>query len=216
MQNRRDNINFYDEQILPQDFHMPGIEPWIAGILKRHQLNFILDLGSGIGFWGYLIKSYVARGSTEQPKVIGVDLDIEKLSWLKKMNLYDEVVRSDIRYLPFRDKSFDTIMAIESLYFKDFWNSLDVIEALSTDGGLIILSRGLSEDDRRELIKRGYDVYHVYLRGLMLRRINDGKDLFSDAKLKRLAFLIKIFYKVFKPKAKDYIIALKVQDHGGK
>jgi predicted TPR repeat methyltransferase len=67
--------------------------------LKRHQLNFILDLGSGIGFWGYLIKSYVTRGSAEQPKVIGVDLDIAKLSWLKKMNLYDEVVRSDIRYL---------------------------------------------------------------------------------------------------------------------
>jgi SAM-dependent methyltransferase len=206
----------YDEGLLPQDFHMPGIEPWIAAVLKRHEPGLVLDLGAGLGFWGHLIKSYVARGSTRQPTVVGVDLDIGKLSQLKKACSYDEVVCSDIRRPPFRDKAFNTIMAIESLYFKDFWSSLEVIEALSTDGGLIILSRGLSEDDRRELIKRGYDVYHVYLRGLMLRRINDGKDLISDVKLKRLAFLIKMFYKVFKPKAKGYIIALKVQNHGGK
>jgi hypothetical protein len=141
--------------------------------------------------------------------IVGVDLDIKKLSQLKKMNLYDEVVCSDIRYLPFRDKAFDTIMAIESLYFKEFWSSLDMIERSSANGGLIILNRGLNEDDKKKLMKRGYDVYCVYLRGLMLKKLNDGKDLFNDTKLKRLAFLIKLFYKLFKPKAKDYVIALK-------
>jgi SAM-dependent methyltransferase len=199
----------YDEDLLPRDFHMPGIEPWITAALKRHKPGLVLDLGAGLGFWGHLIKSYVARGSARQPTVVGVDLEKEKLGQLKRMNSYDEAVRSDIRCLPFRDKAFDTIMAIESLYFKEFRSALNAIEVLSVDGGLIVLSRGLSEGDWRELIKRGYEVYRVYLRGLMLRRLNDGKDLFSDTKLKRFAIPIKLLYWAFKPKARDYVIALK-------
>jgi SAM-dependent methyltransferase len=155
----------YDEDLLPRDFHMPGIEPWVAAALKRHKPSLVLDLGVGLGFWGHLIKSYVARGSARQPTVVGVDLDAEKLGQLKKLSSYDEVARGDIRRPPFRGKAFDTIMAMESLYFKELWSSLSAIESLSVDGGLIVLSRGLSEGDRRELIRKGYEVYRVYLRG---------------------------------------------------
>jgi SAM-dependent methyltransferase len=208
----RTALPYYDEKLLPQDFHMPGIEPWIAAILKQHQPTLVLDLGAGMGFWGYLIKSYISRGSAHQPTVVGVDIDVDKLRQLKKVaNTYDETILSDIRYLPFRDKIFDTILAIESLYIKELWDTLSIIESLSVNEGLIILSRGLSKNDRRKLIKRGYIVYHVYLRGLMLRRINDSKDLLYDTKLKHFVLLIKLFYKLFKPKAKDYVIALRLQ-----
>jgi len=35
----------YDEYLLPQDLHMPGIGPYIAGYLKQHKLGLVLDVG---------------------------------------------------------------------------------------------------------------------------------------------------------------------------
>lgn len=49
-----------------------------------------------------------------------------------------------------------------------------------------------------------------------MRRLNDGKDLFNDAKLKRFAIPIKLLYRALKPKARDYVIALKKKGHGGR
>jgi SAM-dependent methyltransferase len=210
MQNRRDNINFYDEQILPQDFHMPGIEPWVSMMLKRHKPNFVLDLGTGMGFWGFLIKSYITRNLVNSPTVIGLDLDVSKLRQLKRMKVYDELVCADIRYLPFRSKTFDTIIAIETLYLKEFPNIVKEIENLAIDRGVVIFSRGVSGVHRKILVKNGYDIYHVYLRGLMLERVNDKIELFSDKQVRMFSIFIKIFYKVFKPKARDYVIALKL------
>ena len=165
----------FDRKLLPQDFHMPGIEPWIAVIIRQHKPSLVLDLGVGMGFWGFLIKSYIARDLNEEPILIGVDIDIKKLMQLKKMNIYDELICSDIRYLPFKVKAFNMVIAIESLYMKEFWNVIRDIETLIDNNGLIILSRGFKEEIRKRLLSEGYDVYRVYLRGLMLTRLNDGE-----------------------------------------
>ena len=74
----------FDRKLLPQDFHMPGIEPWIAAILKRRVLRRVLDVGVGMGFWGYIIRSYITRNTDNNPEIIGLDLEISKLYQLKK------------------------------------------------------------------------------------------------------------------------------------
>ncbi len=198
-----------DEEFLPKDFHMPGIEPWIAQVMKQHELGTVLDLGVGMGFWGYLIRSYITRGSSNNPILIGIDVDREKLSQIKRMNVYDELICSDIRHLPFKPNVFNTILAVESLYMQDFQDILKALEALAKHRGLIILSKGIGKEARKELLREGYEIYRVCLRGLMLTRVKDGKSFFAIKALKYVAPIVKLCYKILPIKAKDYSIAIK-------
>ena len=125
------------------------------------------------------------------------------------MNIYDELICSDIRYLPFKVKAFNMVIAIESLYMKEFWNVIRDIETLIDNDGLIILSRGFKEEIRKRLLSEGYDVYHVYLRGLILTRLNNGEDFFATKEAKYIAPIIKVLYKMVRVKARDYTIAIK-------
>lgn len=199
----------YEKDLLPQDFHMPGIEPYIAGALKQHKLGLVLDIGVGAGFWGFLIRSYLTRGKCVDPTIIGIDLSADKLYQLKEMRIYDGLVCADIKHPPFRTESFDTIIAVESLYISDFQRALAGIEVLARGGGLIIFSRGLDQKVRKDLLSKGYEITRVYVRGLMLKRFNDGNEVFADKGVKRFSLALKLFYKMFKPKARNYVIALK-------
>lgn len=202
----------FDEELLRLDFHMPGIEPWMAAVLKQHQLGLVLDVGVGMGFWGYLIKSYLTRGKLGNSTIVGMDLDKEKLGHLNEMKVYDELLCADVRHLPFRAKTFNTIIAVESLYINKLQDVLGNIEVLVENRGLIVFSRGLSKKARSELFEQGYDVYRVYLRGLMLTRLGDGKDFFAIRGVESIALALKLLYSVLRPKACDYVIALKYVD----
>jgi len=70
-----------------------------------------LDVACGRGKWGYLIKA-----SHKQPEyIVGGDLDVESVNYVKAHNVYDHVVRFDARYLPFRDACFDLVLALEAI-----------------------------------------------------------------------------------------------------
>jgi ubiquinone/menaquinone biosynthesis C-methylase UbiE len=45
--------------------------------------------------------------------MVGGDLDIESVKYVKAHNVYDHVVRFDGRYLPFQAASFDMVLALE-------------------------------------------------------------------------------------------------------
>ena len=197
----------FDKDLLPQDFHMPGIEPYIAGLLEQQKLGIVLDIGVGLGFWGYLIRSYIMAARDDYPVIIGVDLKADTLCKLKEMRIYNELICADARCLPFKARSFDTIISIESLYWPvDITEALTNIVGLAKDEGLIIFSRGLNRNVRAHLLSRGYELFEVYLRGLMLKSLRDGKEFFANDRLKWLAFAIKFFQKWFKLK---YVIGLK-------
>lgn len=79
--------------------------------------NKILDVGCGYGKWGFLAKKYfwaACQGSScEEPFIAGLDCHQPNLDGLRAHRLYDELIRADAAYLPFRNKSFDTVLAIE-------------------------------------------------------------------------------------------------------
>lgn len=77
-------------------------------VLNSISGNCVLDCGCGIGRWGYLIKSV-----TPTKKVIGLEIDKTYLLFLRKKKYYNFLVQGDIAYLPFKPKSFDTVLAIE-------------------------------------------------------------------------------------------------------
>jgi 2-polyprenyl-3-methyl-5-hydroxy-6-metoxy-1,4-benzoquinol methylase len=74
----------------------------------------VIDCGCGYGRWGHLVRSSINMGG-DKAYMIGCDVFEPYLKVLKKYNPYDDLVKCDIRMLPFRGRSVDVIIAIEVL-----------------------------------------------------------------------------------------------------
>lgn len=86
-------------------------------IIPKIRGTAILDVGCGCGKWGFLVKKYFwssQNGSTmSEPFVVGVDRYFPLLPELNRHRIYDLLIHADATALPFQDKSFDTVLAIE-------------------------------------------------------------------------------------------------------
>lgn len=86
------------------------LDPFVMTVLAEKEQSY-LDLGCGRGKWGYLLKT-----SHKPPShVVGGDLDVECIRYVKSHRVYDDLVMFDGRHLPFRDESFDVVLASEVL-----------------------------------------------------------------------------------------------------
>ena len=91
----------------------------------------ILDVGSGYGKWGFLVKKFfweISGDPVASPFVAGSDIFPPHLNSLKKMNIYDLLVNSDASSMPFKNESFDTVIAVELLEHLNRDNGLNFIE----------------------------------------------------------------------------------------
>ena len=66
----------------------------------------VLDAGCG---WGRLLKR-MHEGGYENIEMFGVDIDDFSLRYAKTINEVDTFIKSDIRMLPFKDETFDTVI----------------------------------------------------------------------------------------------------------
>lgn len=84
----------------------------------------ILDVGCGQGYPMQLLKM-----SKQDLKATGVDLFDGYLKEAKKLGVYEKLVKADVRTLPFKSKSFDSVICLQ------------VIEHLSKKNGYALLKR---------------------------------------------------------------------------
>jgi len=107
------------------------LDPFVMTLLAEKSKSY-LDIACGRGKWGYLLKT-----SHKPPSyIIGGDLDKEVLQYVKMHGIYDDTVLFDGRYLPFREKSFDYVLAfevIEHMEKKDGMKLLDEAERVSKE-----------------------------------------------------------------------------------
>ena len=190
-------------------YHMLGIEPYIIGAMRNHDRGIILDLGIGLGFWGFITKTYAAMEWNGNPVLIGVDLEESVLQMHKGMRIYAELVRGDINRLPFKDGSFDTVIAIESLFAQSSKDTLMAVEKLAKTEGTVILSGFLEESRIDQLYESGYEIFRVRLWGLMMENIRNGKRMYIDRGLKRFSPLIWLLARFLHPGMPDYVIAIR-------
>jgi SAM-dependent methyltransferase len=89
-----------------------------------------LDVGCGLGKWGFLLKKYRWADNPESkpPTVTGIDLFEPHIKSLRAQNIYDSLAVGSATSLPFKDKSFDSTIACE------------VIEHLTEPEGLMLIS----------------------------------------------------------------------------
>ena len=102
----------------------------IPEVIESIKGNSVLDLGCGYGRIGYLVFSNwwsTASGAkiapTDIPKaerikrgfMVGADLLMHNLKVAKWHRVYDEHVQANACDLPFKSKSFDTIVCVEAI-----------------------------------------------------------------------------------------------------
>ncbi len=94
-----------------------------------HEIPFlksksVLDLGTGHGIWGYLMRS---EKEALDATIVGVDIHEPYLAFCKNFRVYDNLVRADAKSLPFAESVFDIVVAAE------------IIEHLPKAQGLFLL-----------------------------------------------------------------------------
>jgi ubiquinone/menaquinone biosynthesis C-methylase UbiE len=79
-----------------------------SAILGLSEGKIVLDCGCGIGRWGYLLRK---KGYT----VVGFDIKKNNTLQAKKYSKYQDLVVADASCIPFKDVTFDCLIAIELL-----------------------------------------------------------------------------------------------------
>jgi SAM-dependent methyltransferase len=193
-------------------FHSPGLEPWICGLLEQSRPSSVLDIGCGLGFWGFILK-----GLLLVPCVVGVDVDPVKVEFAKKLGVYDELYVSDIRAFSY-SKLFDATISVDALHGILDAELLRRLEALTKGGGRIILSlpnlpRSITVS---ELTCMGYVVYRYILRGFILVRVDRAEVHVRPSRL-RLWRILGLVTRLLHPMLKllgvlerGYLLAYKV------
>jgi len=96
------------------ELHEPVLrELWNVLLDIAEQDVCILDCGCGYGVWGFFIRVIDENTKITNIYSVGVDVDPEALGFCRKHRIYTDVVLADVRYLPFRARSFDVIIACE-------------------------------------------------------------------------------------------------------
>jgi SAM-dependent methyltransferase len=200
----------YDEEYT-YAFHSPGIEPWILGFLKsKSSLGRVLDVGCGLGSLALMLKLYL--GNVEY--LVGIDVSLEKIHKVERLNLYDELHVIDIRNFNLEQR-FDTLIALEVLHGLPADALMHIESLVKKSGSIVLVLPALpSGIDAKGLVKRGYKVYRYLLRGFVLIDLN-SYDIYL-AWQSRFLRVLKLFLTILMPLfkvtgilEKGYILAFK-------
>ncbi len=178
--------------------------------------GLLLDVGCGWGWFGFRLRiDREVRGL-----LIGLDVFAPTLRRLKKLNIYDGLVRADIRFIPFKDAIVDVVFAtevIEHLPKEEGYVFLDELDRVSRGMIIVTTPRGffpqgaydgnIFETHRsgwfeKDFVEKGYDVMLAGRSKILLKPIKT-----VTYYVNALAELLPIVVKKFLPK--EYIIALK-------
>jgi ubiquinone/menaquinone biosynthesis C-methylase UbiE len=86
------------------------LDPFVMTLLVEKGKS-CLDVACGKGKWGYLLRT-----SHKVPcYFVGGDLNLKSVKFVKDHKVYDDIILLEGGHLPFRDGSFDVVLAFEVL-----------------------------------------------------------------------------------------------------
>lgn len=173
--------------------------PHVMSKIFEDKFSSMVDCACGLGKWGYLTRVRLGMVGNEA-YLVGCDLWLPAVKFCREHRVYDDQVRCDVRALPFREHSFDIVVACEVLEHLSKAEGGRFIEqaeriasrrlAISTPNGEWHQDSTLSNDFQEhksawvsnELQKLGFDVTGVgglsaKRRSTLLRFLGRGKGL---------------------------------------
>jgi len=159
----------------------------LTGFVLRHisatgKKERILDMGCGVGFWGYFIR----KKKRENDYLIGIDIHKPYLDLAKRKHVYDDLVLCDASKLAFKADSFNLVLAsevIEHLPKNKGMELLADIERICKGRSIITTPNGYfpqdslieSEFHRSEWCVRDFRIRKYRVRGLGLKLVKSFK-----------------------------------------
>ena len=145
-----------------------------------------LDVGCGDGSFAHM--TFV------KPLDVGIDLRIE--SGVRGTSAYKHVVAADVRYLPFPDGAFRTIVGNSTLeHVEGAQDGMKEISRVLTHGGVLIFSVPCSEINHYFWVSRMTGVrnpylgeYHSQLNHINILSLQDWQKMCSDCGLEVVEF----------------------------
>lgn len=136
--------------------------------LSKYILPFVdgesvLDVGSGIGYYGYLCKYAYYKTKNPRPfkRIDAVEASPDTVKNLFKSNIYDNIYAISSTMLPFEDNSYDTVLSIEclehlyaedlELAFKELYRVCNNVLIISTPPPLLCSNSGWCKDEIKNL-----------------------------------------------------------------
>lgn len=91
--------------------HPTVYHPFLSALFPDLKNKKILDIGCGKGMVGYLIRT---QRDLTNSTLIGMDISESFLSFTKKHNIYDKLIKGNItKKLPFKKNSIDIVICSE-------------------------------------------------------------------------------------------------------
>ncbi|MBI4043486.1 MAG: class I SAM-dependent methyltransferase [Candidatus Diapherotrites archaeon] len=118
----------------------------IKGLIEKHAIQGKgLDIGCGEGF----IEERLGL------KVIGLEISLEALKRARREKRMQDCVNANAVRLPFKDKAFNFILLLETLYYHDARALLQEARRVCKKKGRIVLTVG-NKNDAGRLLRRAF------------------------------------------------------------
>ncbi len=162
-----------DKKLLPLKIFLLSLADPVCLVINKPAKS-ILDVGCGQGLPMQMIKMRM-----NVKRSVGVDIHIPYIKESKKKRIHNQYIKTDIRFLPFKDKSFDVVIGLqvlEHLLKKDSWKVLEKMERIAKKQVIIATPIGktyhpavdgnkhqlhLSGFYPNEFTKRGYKIIRM-------------------------------------------------------
>lgn len=122
--------------------------------IKSAKIPQILDVGCG---WGRVSRR-LSKNFSKRAKIVGIDLNVLSLKYGKSLSPDTSFVRSHMKYLPFKEQTFDAVLSRKALHEieneNDRCETLDEIARALKKGGIIYVFDPFDRFHVAKLIRR--------------------------------------------------------------
>jgi len=141
----------------------------LRNISATAEKESILDIGCGIGFYGYFIR----RKKRKNDYIVGIDIYKPYLNLAKRKHVYDDLVLCDASKLAFKADSFNLVLAaqlIEHLPKHKGMELLTDIERICKGRSIITTPNGYCPWGEDSLIESNIHRSQWYVKDFLLRK----------------------------------------------